>query len=342
MSYSYCPNPASNEVVKLTFASWTQVRDVRPGHWPDFYVPDHCIPPQLRGYAVGERLREGEWFFLDWIGYARFKRERTEAAARCTALTGMPYWFNKVTGEVELEAEVGGSVGPQVNELVMPAAVPFSPVSRDSSTRESQEALPAGAGAVEGNLASFSQSLAFRPAPAARTRSPVRRERRSRSASLSRSPLSLSSSAQAAPQRGSSSRRSSSISMPPPRTSRRMTDDYFPNPENMELMCNMPGGVGPGDPTFGITVPHFAERARALVSSAPRTGSTQGQRVARQDSQGTRPNVPPVPLFPWTGSGSGAGAGVGAGAGAGAGAGDEAGVDADDGDDVMLRELLGN
>jgi hypothetical protein len=59
--------------------------------------------------------------------------------------------------------------------------------------------------------------------------------------------------------------------------------------------------------------------------------------VARHDSRGGRP-LPPVPLFSWTGSG--AGTSSGAGAGAGAGTEDEAGVDANDGDDVMLRELL--
>jgi hypothetical protein len=348
MPYSYRPNPASKEVVTLPFVSWTQVRDVRPGHWPDFYIPDSCIPPHLLGYAIGERLREGTYFYLDWIGYAKFELAQTKAAARCTALTGMPYWFNKVTGEVELEMEVGvgGSGGPQVNELVVPAAVPFSPIPRDSNVWESQQApsAGAGAGAIGVDVPNFSRPLAFRPTPAARTttaariRSPVHRERRSRSRSASPSSpprlASLSSSQQQAP------RSWISTGMPPPlRPRRRMTDDYFPNPENMELMCNMPGGAGPGDHNFGIILPHLAERERALVSEAPRAGSTQGQRVARHDSRSGRP-LPPVPLFPWTGSGAGAGAG--AGNGSGAGAEDEAGVDADDGDDVMLRGLLGN
>jgi hypothetical protein len=282
MSYSYRPNPATNEVVRLSFAPWTQVRDVRPGHWPDFYIPDSCITEQFRGlYDIGEKLPEGEWYYLNWIGYYEFKLERTEAAERSTALTGMPYWFNKVTGEVELEMEVGGFVRPQVNELVGLAAVPFSPTPRDSNVRESHEALPVGAGVgdVGVDVPNFSRPLAFRPmsaartSTAARTRSPVRRERksRSRSASPSRSYFSLSWAQQEAP------RSWSSTSMPPRRPRRRMTDDYFPNPENMELMCNMPGGAGPGDHNFGIILPHFAERARALVSSAPRAGSTQGQ-----------------------------------------------------------------
>jgi hypothetical protein len=255
MSYSYRPNPASNEVVTLTFAPWLQVRDVRPGHWPDFYIPDSCIPEQFRGlYDIGEKLPEGAWYFLNWIGYYEFKLERMEAAARCSALTGMPYWFNKVTGEVELEMEVGGSVGPRVNELVGLAAVPFSPIPRDSNVWESQEALPvgAGAGAVGVDVPNFSRPLAFRPmsaartSTAARTRSPVRRERRSRSrsASPSRSYFSLSWSQQEAPQSRSSHMSSSSTSMAFPRPLPRSTDCIFPSPENMELIYHRGGGIG--------------------------------------------------------------------------------------------------
>jgi hypothetical protein len=118
----------SNGAAELTYASWTQVTEVRPGHWPDLYIPDDCIPQDLRQYyAIGAKLEypgyvAGHRPIIDWIRYNKFTRERKEAASRRTTSTGMPYRFNKVNGRIELDLESGGPVRSQVNGPVTPAA----------------------------------------------------------------------------------------------------------------------------------------------------------------------------------------------------------------------------